>query len=109
MKQAEDAAMSPELTLRGMGGPSRTAMRDTASSLATGKGAERAAVPPAPPLANPRLRLDPALGMVVLEFRGTPGLPERTIPNAQQLAAYRAAALTGAPMPGQPPAPAEAR
>ena len=102
--------MSPELTLRGMGGPSRTAMRDTASTLAAGSGAEPAAVPPAPPLANPRLRLDPALGMVVLEFRGTAGMPERSIPNAQQLAAYRAAALTGAPMPGEPPAPAaEAR
>lgn len=62
----------------------------------------------APPVANPRLRLDPALGMVVMEFRSGPGVPARSIPSAQELAAYRAAALTGAPQPGEDPLPAEA-
>ncbi|HYF08382.1 MAG TPA: hypothetical protein VD970_12235 [Acetobacteraceae bacterium] len=67
-------------------------------------GAARSAPEP-PPLANPRLRLDAVLGLVVLEFRGAPGLPARTIPNAQELAAYRAAALAGAPAPDEAPLP----
>lgn len=62
-----------------------------------------AAGDPAPPMPNPRLRLDPQLGMVVMEFRSGPGVPERSIPSAQELAAYRTAALTGAPRPGDPP------
>ena len=59
----------------------------------------------APMLPNPRLRLDPALGIVVLEFRGTFGLPARSLPTEHELAAYRAAAISGATRPGEEPAP----
>lgn len=57
--------------------------------------------------ANPSLYLDPELGMVVMEFRSVPGVPERTIPSSQELEAYRLAARTGAPRPGEVPEPAE--
>lgn len=56
-----------------------------------------AALAPATP--NPRLRLDGSLGMVVLEFRGTGGDVANTIPSPRAIAAYRAAAMTDAPMP----------
>ncbi len=46
----------------------------------------------APALPNPALRLDPELGLVVLEFRDSQGQVERTLPTARALAAYRAAA-----------------
>lgn len=58
---------------------------------------EPTAVSPIVP--NPRLRLDATLGLVVLEFRGAVGSLDRSIPSPQELAAYRAAALTGAPLP----------
>ena len=59
------------------------------------------AVAEAPMLPNPRLRLDPALGIVVLEFRGTSGQPARSLPTEHELAAYRAAAISGARRPGE--------
>jgi hypothetical protein len=71
--------------------------------------------PVGPALANPRLRLDGSLGLVVLEFRDDAGKPVNSIPTPREIAAYRAAALTDAPMPvglaprsaGTPPAPRE--
>lgn len=45
-----------------------------------------------PVFANPALRLDPGLGLVVLEFRDAQGKVERTLPTARALAAYRTAA-----------------
>ena len=48
---------------------------------------------------NPSLALDPVTGMVVLEFRNLAGEVQGTVPTARQLAAYRAAALSGAPLP----------
>ena len=74
--------------------------------------AERVAVaPPAPVTPNPRLRLDAPLGMVVIEFRDAVGEVANTIPSPRQMAAYRAAAVSDAPVPvGVPtrsaPAPA---
>ncbi len=51
----------------------------------------RQAAPAAPiPAPAPRLRLEPALGLVVLEFQDSRGQVAETIPNARQLAAYRA-------------------
>jgi hypothetical protein len=80
--------------------------------------AEPVAVPTTsgPVLPNPRLRLDGTLGMVVLEFRDGVGRLAHSIPTAREIAAYRAAALSDAPMPigtaapraGDPPAPAAA-
>ncbi|MFN6953170.1 MAG: hypothetical protein ACK4PG_00090 [Acetobacteraceae bacterium] len=48
---------------------------------------------------NPSLALDPVTGMVVLEFRNLAGEVQGTVPTARHLAAYRAAALTGTPLP----------
>lgn len=46
--------------------------------------------PPAPPIGpNPRLRLDPALGIVVMEFLDGAGKVARSAPSAAQLEAYR--------------------
>ncbi|MBS7792629.1 hypothetical protein KTR66_21745 [Roseococcus sp. SDR] len=48
------------------------------------------APPPAPPIGpNPRLRLDPALGIVVMEFLDAEGKVARSAPSAAQLEAYR--------------------
>ena len=66
-------------------------------------GMERAdgAMPPpaAPATPNPRLRLDGSLGMVVIEFRDTVGDVANTIPSPRAIAAYRAAAVSDAPVP----------
>src|SRR5690606_23304980 len=51
---------------------------------------------------NPALRLDHALGVVIMVFRDLSGRGARPIPPARELAAYRATALTGAVPP--PPA-----
>jgi hypothetical protein len=45
---------------------------------------------------NPSLRLDYQLGLVVIEFRDPSGAVTRTIPSAQQLAAYQQWSETGA-------------
>lgn len=51
-----------------------------------------AQTPPSPPPPigpNPRLRLDPALGIVVMEFLDPSGKVERSAPSEAQLEAYR--------------------
>ena len=50
---------------------------------------------PDPALPNPSLRLDPALGLVVIEFRNERGGVAASFPTERQLAAYRASAITG--------------
>lgn len=58
------------------------------------------ASPAAPMLPNPRLRIDAALNIVVLEFRDDGGQINRTLPSAQEIKAYRdGAAETGAEPP----------
>ncbi len=54
-----------------------------------------AATQDATALPNPVLRLDSALGMVVIEFRNDSGAVTRTIPSQQQLDAYRTWERTG--------------
>jgi len=49
---------------------------------------------------NPSLRLDPALGLVVMEFRDHAGRTA-TLPTERELAAYRTAG--GRPEPTPPP------
>ena len=53
--------------------------------------APRAASPPASSAAypNPTMRLDPALGVVVIAFHDGHGAVTRSIPTQQQLDAYR--------------------
>jgi len=49
-----------------------------------------AATPPPPPIGpNPRLRLEPALGVVVTEFLDAAGQVTRSAPSEAQLQAYR--------------------
>jgi hypothetical protein len=48
-----------------------------------------AAPTPAQPFANPSLRLDPSLGLVVIEFRNDAGAVTRSIPSQRQIDAYR--------------------
>lgn len=66
---------------------------------------------PAPPMrtfANPSLRLDAGLGLVVIEFRNDAGAVTRSIPSQQQIDAYRTHEQTppgpGGPTPEEPPA-----
>jgi hypothetical protein len=58
---------------------------------------------PAPALPNPAMRLDAALGLVVLEFRGAADGEVRTIPSEREIAAYRSAARGGGAAPAAPP------
>lgn len=46
-------------------------------------------VPSAPPILNPTLRLDGALGLVVIEFRNNTGAITTSIPSQRQLQAYQ--------------------
>lgn len=57
--------------------------------------------PVAEPIANPRLRIDAALNLVVIEFRDATGEVGLTIPSPQEMKAYRTA-----PAPGAEAAPA---
>lgn len=84
-------------------GPRLPPMLDIAADAA-----RRAAQPPSPRpepgevgrlKPNPSLSFDPVTGMVVLEFRNLNGEVQGMVPTARQLAAYRAAALTGTPLP----------
>lgn len=82
--------------------PSTTmALAATASAVASGAGhpAAAPATPPrvasgAPGSPNPSLRLDPALGIVVLQFSAGTGSGTTTIPSQQQLNAYRDGSAT---------------
>jgi hypothetical protein len=47
-----------------------------------------------PPTPNPTMRLDPALGMVVIEFHNTSGALTTSIPSQRQLAAYQKWSVT---------------
>jgi hypothetical protein len=55
---------------------------------------------------NPSLELDPALGLVVIEFRNDAGAVTTSIPTEQQLLAYQRWAAThfGPAPPGMPAA-----
>jgi hypothetical protein len=62
----------------------------TAPALPVPSGPAESGTPPAWP--NPSLRLDPALGIVVMEFRDRAGGVQATLPTERELAAYRATA-----------------
>jgi len=47
------------------------------------------AIPSAPPVINPTLRLDAALGLVVIEFRNDTGAITTSIPSQRQLQEYQ--------------------
>lgn len=58
----------------------------------------------AAPIPNPQLRLDAALGLVVIEFRDASGSVTTSIPSQRQLEAYR---MWQQNRPGTAPGPAE--
>lgn len=64
-----------------------TADATSASTMRAAKAAPAAA--DAPMLPNPRLRIDAALNIVVLEFRDDGSGTSRSIPSAQEIKAYR--------------------
>jgi hypothetical protein len=67
------------------------------------------AAPPSPPLLNPRLRIDAALNLVVLEFRDDAGAVSRSIPTAREIDAYRSGADPRPDAPAQPNAGVDVR
>ena len=52
---------------------------------------------------NPRLRIEPALGMVVVEFLDTAGKIRQSAPTEAALEAYRRAQRFGEPQMEKPP------
>ena len=76
--------MPNELTIGAVQPASATASRAHPSSPA-----DPPAAAPVQPYTNPSLRLDPGLGLVVIEFRNDAGAVTRSIPNQQQIDAYR--------------------
>ena len=50
---------------------------------------ETAPVVASPPMPNPQLRIDPALSLVVIEFRDSGGEVALSIPTPKELQAYR--------------------
>lgn len=60
------------------------------------------AAAPSPLLLNPRLRIDAALNLVVLEFRDDAGAVSRSIPTAREIDAYRSGAEPTPDVPAQP-------
>lgn len=79
--------------------------KDAARPLAGSVGADRVAgsAPPAasPEVgpANPRMRLDRDLGMVVIEFRDSVGRVSVSLPTPREIEAYRASIMFGADVP----------
>ena len=83
----------------------QTQMKDALRSSSGSAGADRpagSAPPPASPEvgpANPRMRLDRDLGMVVIEFRDSVGRVSVSLPTPREMEAYRAAIMFGADLP----------
>ena len=81
--------------------PSQEGLRPSSGSV----GAPRAtgSVPPTASAdlgpANPRMRIDRDLGMVVIEFRDSSGRVSVSLPSPRELKAYRESVLFGAELP----------
>jgi hypothetical protein len=94
--------------------PVAAAVAPTESAGQTRVAADTAAVEPRQAAAssvgpNPSLQLDPALGLVVIEFRNEAGVVTTSIPSQSQLLAYQRWATTqfGPAPSGMPPGNAE--
>jgi hypothetical protein len=89
---ASDLTLPPVTAAAPLESPRASAERGfTAEPSAT----EAAAAEPAKLVPNPRLRIDGALGLVVIEFRDRIGQGDYSIPSPRQLAAYQFSARTG--------------
>lgn len=89
--------MLTDLVLRAVSTAESARAVPRSADAAMAAGAVPAVATPATP--NPRLRLDGSLGVVVLEFRDSGGEVANTIPSPRAMAAYRAAAISDAPVP----------
>jgi len=96
--------MSPDLVIRQM--PLQDASRRS-TPLGSGNdvvGSVSVADSPEVGPANPRLRIDRDLGMVVIEFRDAAGRLAASLPTNREIEAYRASVLFGADLPSDVPA-----
>jgi len=103
--------MPSDLTVSAISAPASDNTPRNQSSLAPARQPAPSPAAAAPDSPNPTLRLDPSLGIVVIEFRSNSGLVTNSIPSERQLAAYHqhgmppenpdtAAAATAAATPG---------
>lgn len=83
----------------------QSAVRDLSKPVAASAGPDRVAgsAPPSPSSeagpANPRLRVDRDLGVLVIEFRDMTGKVSVSVPTPRELEAYRAAIVYGIDLP----------
>jgi hypothetical protein len=83
----------------------QSAVRDLSKPVAASAGPDRVAgsAPPSPSSeagpANPRLRVDRDLGVLVIEFRDMTGKVSVSVPTPRELDAYRAAIVYGIDLP----------
>lgn len=100
MLREEEHPISSNLTVRPVAATQAGephAVPAPAEKVTTAPVTERAAATtPAHP--NPTLRLDSALGLVVIEFRDESGAVTHSIPSAHQLEAYRRTLAKVAPL-----------
>ncbi|MBL6076615.1 hypothetical protein JMJ56_01275 [Belnapia sp. T18] len=90
-------------------GPDSSHVRPAAAAAATSPDPRPTAQP------NPSMRIDPSLGIVVMEFRDRSGAIAATLPTQRELDAYRSAQRRGGteqhgaaqPSPRPTPPPAE--
>ncbi len=105
---AVNLAMSSELTVQPVAvvHAGNDAVAEVKTVTQPAAGSEQA--PPRLPIINPNLRLDPALGLVVIEFRDdASGAITTSIPSQRQLEAYQRWGLThSGPTPNGLPQPA---
>ena len=90
--RVDAAAAAVDVARSRTGAPAEQATADgtTGQVPSTGQAPSTGKVPSAGKvLANPTLRLDPGLAIVVIEFRDAAGAVRSTVPTEQQLAAYR--------------------
>ncbi len=101
--------ITPLASLQGAEPAASAGVSGGVKSSGTSFAAAEPATPQAPLHPNPSFRIEPALGLVVMEFRNGAGAVSSSIPTVQQLDAYRRAAghaaassETGLPAAGTP-------
>ena len=85
---ADNSAMPNDLTIQAVTAPRSVGSSNDAVRMPAPEPApsERG---PASPIPNPSLQLDPALGLVVIEFRNDSGAVTTSIPTEREIAAYQ--------------------
>lgn len=110
-RPAVNAAMSTDISVQAVAvarAGSDGAFEARAAASEPAPPAQPAAV--SSPIINPTLRLEPALGLVVIEFRDESGTITTSIPSQRQIEAYQRWAQTHAgasPEQGAPVTPAD--